>query len=170
MFIAGIDPGRQGYIVVLDALNGRLWRQRLTYDDNKILEFERINLLPKIDVCYVEKVHGRGGWMARSNFGLGSYFGQVCLALRLYGIEAKFVTPSVWQKDFNAGKTGKSKEKTLQSYVELFPQNPLGLKINDETKRYNDNMLDALMLAAYGVKDQGLKLASQWRLGEYKEV
>lgn len=151
MIIAGVDPGRDGYIVVLDALSCRAWRQKLTYCSKKILQFEKLSTLPKIDVCYVEKVQGRGGWSAAANFGLGSYFGQIVLALRLHGVNYEFIRPTEWTKEIHGEYKGSAKQKTLKTYLELFPHLPIEPRFADGEANFNHNLIDSFMIAVNGV-------------------
>lgn len=162
MLIAGIDPGRDGFVVVLDALSTRAWRLRLRYCERKILQFEHLEVLPKIDLCYVEHVHGRGGWAAQSNFGLGSYFGQICLALKLYGIDYNLIRPSDWTKEMHGNLKGKSKEKTIKSYLQLFPHKPIKPRVVKGEDLYNNNLVDSFMIAVNGVLNNDFNI-QKWK-------
>ncbi len=151
MIIAGVDPGRDGYIVVLDALSSRAWSQKLTYCSNKILQFEKLMNLPKIDLCYIEKVQGRGGWAAAANFGLGSYYGQIVLALKLYGVDYELIRPTEWTKQIHGEYKGSAKQKTLKTYLEMFPHMPIEPRFTEGKANFNHNLIDSFMIAVNGV-------------------
>lgn len=156
MLVAGIDPGREGFITVLDSLSCRGWILKLRYCKKKILQYEDIELLPKIDICFVEQVHGRGGWAAKANFGLGSYYGQIKMALNLYGFECQDVLPKTWVNHFSDTK-GATKQRTLEAYKKNFKHAPIKPRIVMGEEKYNNNLIDSLMIALYGYNQIGLK-------------
>ena len=161
MIIGGIDPGREGFITVLDTKSTRGWILKMRYCDKKILDFDDIKLLPKVDIFYLESVRGRGGWAACANFGLGSYYGQIQLALKIHSLKWKGIDPKVWVNSFDNTK-GKTKERTLRAYKRFFPHNPLKPRIVKGEELFNNNMIDSIMIALYGVIETGNKIR-KWR-------
>lgn len=161
MKIGGIDPGREGFITVLDTKSNRGWIMKMRYCDKKILIHDDLKKLPKVDFFYLESVRGRGGWSATATFGLGSYYGQIAMALRFLGYDFIGVEPKTWVSSFDNSK-GKSKERTLQSFLRFFPHEPITPRIVKNKHQYNNNLIDSIMISVYGVVQKGCSI-KRWR-------
>ena len=162
MHIAGIDPGRQGYITVLDTKSCRGWTVKLRYCDNKLLDLNILDRVPRIDICYLESLRGRGGWGATVNFGLGSYFGQIAFWLKQKDIDVKPVLPHIWINYFDKRTNIKTKDRTLEAYKRLFKHLPIEPRIVKGQEAYNDNLIDSLMIAVYGYNNETSQRLKKW--------
>lgn len=162
MKIAGIDPGREGYITVLDTKSTRGWTCKMRYCDDKILDLNVLNMLPSFEICFIENLHGRGGWGAKTNFGLGSYYGQIQLWLKQKAIDVNRVIPKTWINHFGGDKKLSTKKRTLQSYKNLFKHEPIKPRMVKGEEAYNDNLIDSLMLAVYGYETLTKKKPRKW--------
>ena len=151
MIIAGVDPGKTGTAAFLDTATGLVVSSRLQFDDGVLLWEKVHNAAPgPVDAVYVEKVQGRGGWSAQSNFAFGGTYWQIRLGCRLSKWYAILIEPRKWQKiihvDIQKGLS--PKERSRLAYARYFPDDPL-----PRSKRNNDlnhNDIDALLIAAYG--------------------
>lgn len=168
MNIAGIDPGREGYITVLDTKSNRGWNVKLRYCDDKLLDLNILAMVPPIDICYLESLRGRGGWGATTNFGLGSYFGQISLWLKQKDIDVRHVLPSVWINHFDRRTRIKTKERTLEAYKRLFKHLPIKPRIVKGKEAYNNNLIDSLMIAVYGYIHETGQKHKKWRFETIK--
>jgi len=159
MIIAGIDPGKEGYCVALDILTKTIWKYPINFDRNGILnldEFEN-EFFGKIkpDLIILEKVMGRGGWGATQTFSMGLSYGQIHLATKKIGVPYRLVIPQTWQKLIFEGITQKlpAKIKANLAYRQLFPNDPIPNLRGSKNK--NENIVDALLIATYGIMKYG---------------
>jgi hypothetical protein len=97
----------------------------------------------------IEKVHGRGGWNANTNFVLGGSYQSCINACCQMDTEITYVTPTEWQQVFDLvgcvdskakNKTTLKKEKHRQRIEELFTTD---FGITNRT-------VDAFLIAWYG--------------------
>jgi len=167
--IAGIDPGRSGAIVVLDMESRKAWDHSFSYDGEKVLDglaLLAFLLKTKPDVLLMEKVIGRGGWNATTNFSLGSSFGQIAQVVRLFRSSHesifRLVEPKKWTTLLHEGldKKLEAKERSLLAYAQLFPHAPL--KVGPRSGKIDHNVLDALLIAVYGVMKFGKGSMQRW--------
>jgi len=165
MVVVGIDPGKSGAAVAIDANLRVLAAHSLVWDkaglfDAGALAAWFLNIRPTL--VAIEKVQGRGavpgrtfkGWGATQNFNFGFGFGQLVQAVRClqpcHGFGFGMATPQAWQKLAHAGCPRKMvpKEATAWAYGALYPNGGL------PTKRgggLHDGMIDALFIARWGV-------------------
>lgn len=168
--VLGIDPGSEGSLVALSLVNNsaKAWQFR----PERIDGFPVANLMwitqafKSPPLCFVEKLHGRvaqpGKWTG-DNFKLGAISGGIISALRAYGWDLRLVPPQTWQRAMHDGYglPGEGpKERSLAAYRRLFPHDPL------PRSRYGNldhNMVDAMLIAAYGVVELGEEIRP-WRI------
>ena len=150
MRVAGIDPGANGAIAVLDSLNPD---SVALLDLNKCTIYAATEWLRnhKIESIWLESVHSLYGMSAKSNFGFGRNFG-IALAianLGTSGSDVQQVTPKVWQKYIGVTVKGKAIKKDVAALAhKLYPKASLyGAKGG-----LLDGRADALMIAHYGLK------------------
>jgi hypothetical protein len=149
MFIAGIDPGANGAIAVLDSKNPD---SVALLDLNKCSIKESIAWLrkQKIESIWLESVHSLYGMSAKSNFGFGRNFG---IAFAIAGVavsggSVKQVTPKVWQKYVGVTAKGKAiKQQVAKIAQYLYPQ----AELHGKRGGLLDGRSDALMIAYYGL-------------------
>lgn len=163
-FVLGIDPGDQGYMVVLDletravidshglqflpdgqldAVDCYLWLSGITKNHNAT-----------IIRCRLEAVHAIFGASAKSTFQFGRGVGSLETFLTLSNISFKPVQPKTWQKVMWEGirpivKGGKvdTKATSLAAATKLFPQHDF--RRTSRCKKMDDNKVDATLLAYY---------------------
>lgn len=160
--VVGIDPGLKGYAVMLHAMSPAARVHRLSFDKAGTLDFSKLaQINDSRIIVFMEKVQGRGGWSAGSNFSLGRTFGQLEQAIQARGWPMHMVTPQTWQKRLCGGVDAKlsAKERTAVAYKRLFPHEPLP---RNKVGRVDDNALDAWMIAVYGVLVAGGGVLLPW--------
>ena len=105
-------------------------------------------------VCYMEKVgQGMPGQSSKATATFARHCGHLDMALLALGIPTNTVTPNKWEKSYQIGLStglGKTewKNRLKAKAQQLFPQ--LGKRVTLAT-------CDALLLAEYGRKTEGLK-------------
>jgi hypothetical protein len=150
MFIAGIDPGANGAIAVLDSENPD---SVALLDLNKYSIYETTKWLhnKKIDVICLESVHSLYGMSAKSNFGFGRNFG-IAFAIAKLAVSdgpVQQVTPKVWQKYIGVTVKGKGIKKEVAKIAQgLYPN----AQLQGKRGGLLDGRADALMIAHYGLK------------------
>jgi len=173
MIISGIDPGKTGYCVVVDDQTNKSWKHQFKFDAQGLLneiEFKKFFSICNPDLIILEKVHGRDGWGAQQTFSMGMAFGQIHMAVRNMKIPYRLVSPVIWQKKIFEGITEKLKPKVKAdiAYKQLFPTDPVPNKRNSEKK--NDNLVDALLIASFGVFTYGNGFVRPWVFRTEKRV
>ena len=149
MLIAGIDPGANGAIAVLDSENPD---SVALLDLNKYSIYETTKWLhnKKIDVIYLESVHSLYGMSAKSNFGFGRNFG-IAFAIAKLAVSdgpVQQVTPKVWQKYIGVTAKGKAIKKQVAEIANiLYPV----ANLYGKRGGLLDGRADALMIAHYGL-------------------
>lgn len=154
MIICGIDPGKKGAAVVLNSNDNQGYFIKLEYNKSGVIKYAKLEDLivqNKVDKIVLEKVNGRGGWAAGSNFNYGLGYGQILLTLTKIGIPWVLKTPQQWQKKMHVGADSKldAKQKSLQVYERLFPTLPVPLGPRGGAP--HDGVIDALLIASYGL-------------------
>ena len=149
MFIAGIDPGSNGAIAVLDSENPD---SVALLDLNKYSIYETTKWLhnKKINNIWLESVHSLYGMSAKSNFGFGRNFG-IAFAIAQLAISdglVQPVTPKVWQKYIGVTEKGKAiKQQVAQIAQSMYSS----AKLYGPKGGLLDGRSDALMIAHYGL-------------------
>jgi len=150
MIVCGIDPGAKGSAAWLNADSGEIVLSRLHYQDG-LLDYRKIwNDAPgDVSLCFLERVRGRGGWSATANFSFGGNYQQVRLCTKVFGWDTINIEPQQWQKIIHDGIQAETpKTRSRLAYTRLFPDDPLPRNRNN---KHNENDIDALLIAAYGV-------------------
>ena len=162
MLIAGIDPGTNGAIAVLDSLSPAsvalldlknksiidIWNwlheQIPTEYDDLGCEWS-----PRILIqIWVEDVHSMHGMSAKSNFGFGKNLGIVTAIAEVASDTVDTVTPKVWQKYIGVTVKGKAIKKEVAKIAQgLYPN----AELHGKRGGLLDGRADALMIAHYGL-------------------
>jgi hypothetical protein len=149
MFIAGIDPGTNGAIAVLDSTNP---------DSVALLDLNKVSIYQtavwlhtkQVSTVWLESVHSLYGMSAKSNFGFGRNFG-IAFAIAKMGTsdgDVKQATPKVWQKYIGVTVKGKGiKQEVCNIAQGLYPNAVL----HGPKGGLLDGRSDALMIAHYGL-------------------
>ena len=151
MLIAGIDPGANGAISVLDSENP---------DSVALLDLKKHSiitihewLVEELDyhpsIFWIENVHSMHGMSAKSNFGFGKNIGMITAVAELFRNElSNTVTPKVWQKYIGVTAKGKAIKKQVAKIAQyLYPQ----AELHGKRGGLLDGRSDALMIAYYGL-------------------
>lgn len=165
MLIAGIDPGTNGAIAVLDSQNPDSvdlldlknksiidiwdWLQAdmPTEYDNLGYEWSS-RVLIKI---WVEDVHSMHGMSAKSNFGFGKNLGIVTAIAEIASDTVNTVTPKIWQKYIGVTVKGKAIKKEVAEIAQgLYPN----AELHGKRGGLLDGRADALMIAHYGLNHE----------------
>ena len=159
MFIAGIDPGTNGAIAILDSENP---------DSVALLDLKKNSTyciylwllgrlsencgekpyIPESQI-WVEDIHSMYGMSAKSNFTFGKNLGTVLtISTILKTNPPKTVTPKVWQKYVGVTAKGKAiKQQVAKIAQHLYPQ----AELHGKRGGLLDGRSDALMIAYYGL-------------------
>jgi hypothetical protein len=155
--VIGIDPGKQGAIVLL-GIPGSAGaivsdtpvipaKKGVTYDEPAM-----VAILKMFDADYpgslvcIEKVHAMPKQGVTSMFSMGEGYGLWRGMVVALGMRLLLVTPQAWMKEVLAGYGTKDKNASYTVASRLFPMAPLkgpkgGIK---------DGRADALCIAEYG--------------------
>ncbi len=149
MLIAGVDPGANGAIAVLDSSNPD---SVALLDLAKVTPFDAYQWLHKQqpNSVWIEDVHSLFGMSAKSNFGFGKNLGIVTAIAKIAinGQTVKTVTPKIWQKYVGVTVRGKAIKKQVAEIAQsLYPTTELYGKRGGLL----DGRADALMIAHYGL-------------------
>ncbi|SVC21458.1 uncharacterized protein METZ01_LOCUS274312 [marine metagenome] len=151
MLIAGIDPGANGAIAVLDSENP---------DSVALLDLKKRNtvtihewLVEELDykpsTFWIEDIHSMYGMSAKSNFSFGKNLGIVTAIAELFNHDLpNTVTPKVWQKYIGVTAKGKAVKQQVAKIAQyLYPQ----AELHGKRGGLLDGRSDALMIAYYGL-------------------
>ena len=155
MLIAGIDPGTNGAIAVLDSSNPDSvalldLKKNSICDTWNWLHTEGLAL--KSSKIWVEDVHSMFGMSAKSNFGFGRNLGTVLtIAELLTGKDPNTITPKIWQKYIGVTVKGKAIKKEVAKIAQgLYPN----AELHGKRGGLLDGRADALMIAHYGLNHE----------------
>lgn len=154
MIICGIDPGLSGGIVLME--------------QSKLLNFSVMPLNTNKEVCFLKFREVLGDFnpdhifleravpMAMGSkhaFNYGRGFAALEIAIQQSGKPVTYVEPAKWSKEIHEGisKDLKAKAKSVIAFERLFPQ--LKERVpKSKTGKYHEGILDALLIASYGVR------------------
>lgn len=156
--IIGIDPGKNGAIVVRHA--GRITMFDIPKDKENNIDVEKLagifksiqhwSVVSKL-VAVIEKVHALPREGVTSSFNFGYINGLLVMAATIYFDKVVFVTPMRWKKDLGLTESGleykQKKDKARLFAIELFPQAAKDLRL----KKHNDRA-EALLLTEWYIR------------------
>ncbi len=157
MIIGGIDPGKDGAIVVLDGK--RIIHSSKTpvirvgkgskreYDPQAMGE-----LLSsfEFDLVLIEKQQAFPGQGVSSTFATGYGYGLWIGLLSKSSIPYEEVRPAAWAKKMLAGTSGKGKGAHILAAKRVFPG--INLRKSDRARTDDDGIADAALIAMYGYR------------------
>lgn len=157
MRVAGADPGRKGCLVVVDTEGAEAWGYKLCYDKAGHLDTHGLVAFLKLSrptTIILEKVQGFSGSGVTQTFNFGFSCGELNAVLvvwsRAFHASMVYAVPQAWQKVVHVGVSGKdAKTRSMIAYERLYPHGPI--KKGPKGGKIDDNMVDALLLATYGV-------------------
>jgi len=168
MSILGIDPGLNGGLVVLDNDGSILFKSvmptlklKATGKTKTVLDLPTLHqMLKKIasdyaPKCCLEKVSARPGQGVSSMFSFGYVFGCLEMCLVANQIPYTLVPPQTWCKEMHQGlsKDIDAKDRSLLVFKRQYPG--VDLRTSERCTNHHDGLIDALLLAAYGLKQKG---------------
>lgn len=142
MIWIGIDPGAKGAMAILGGSDGP---EIIPFDAQEYME--RLRALKteyKDCICCIEAVQPIRGNGIIALFKLGQSYGWLLGMLDAIGIPYQPITPQKWKKEF--GLTS-DKAKSIEVCRRLFPD--VILKRTERSKKDDDNMAEACLLALY---------------------
>lgn len=154
--ILGVDPGLQGALALIHD-GGILFEPMPTVEGHldlpalyRWLAVHRST----IGFAYLEQVSSRPGQGVSSTFKFGRTYGATEALLVACGIPYELVTPQKWQKVMLVGIEGRieGKARCQMAASRLFPG--VDLRASARSKKPHEGIVDALLLAAYGHKQQ----------------
>ena len=170
MLIAGIDPGTNGAICVLDSHDPAYvalldlkknsasdiyeWLHIEISDNSKNVDYYlgKGKWHNPIGQIWIEDIHSMFGMSAKSNFSFGKNLGIVtAIAELIIKDSPKTVTPKVWQKYIGVTAKGKAIKKQVAKIAQyLYPQ----AELHGKRGGLLDGRSDALMIAYYGLHNK----------------
>lgn len=156
MIYAGVDPGKEGAIAVLDADGAAeevfampiVGGKGRGYYDVATIRERMLALRARQVFVTVERQQPLPMRGSLANFGRGEAqaWNWLLEALR---IPYHLVAPAVWQRVMLAGTPGEdSKQRSILAAQRLFPG--VSLKRTPRSQKASDGFADALLIAAYG--------------------
>ncbi len=150
--ILGIDPGQSGGLAFVEPCRS---------GDRLVHELVPMAGLPDlIDLIYehkpqhvfLEKAQAMPKQGVVSMFTYGQHFGELVGMLVTLKLPFTLVQPTAWTKIIHEGTDSKltTKERTLQACMRLYPT--AELLATPKSKKPHLGMVDALMIAEYGIR------------------
>jgi len=154
MIVCAIDPGKTGAMVLMK--------------DHELLRFEVMPLNSSSEPCFNRVRTILKEWMpdhifleraipmamgSKHAFVYGRGFAALEIAIQIEGFPVTYVEPSKWTKEIHEGISAdlKAKAKSVIAFERLFPH--LGDVVPKNTKgRFHEGVLDAILIAAYGIR------------------
>ena len=165
MRIIGIDPGKNGYIAVLQdgkyefafimptlPVSKKTTKRDFDVKDmtSSLVAIQSYN--PSIDLVVIEKQQARPAPEGRGSiFSTGRGFGLLEGIVAALGYPYIIVHPKTWQKVMHAGVQGdNTKTRSILAAGRLFPD--VDMRKTERCKKAHDGKAEALLLAMYGHK------------------
>ena len=172
MIIAAIDPGSKGAVVALDTDSNQGLYHKLKLDKSNMLHdeskafFRHMRQQEKLSMVFIEKISPNPGWSNKAIFNFGMNYGLLLANIQM--LPHTQVAAATWQKKFH--KPFKNlkltpKQRTELSYSKLFPHNPVPL--TPRSGKVEEGIMDAFMIAVYGVTDFANCPIQQWGLSKW---
>lgn len=142
MIWIGIDPGAKGAMAVLTDKH-----PPMLFEYSPVVYLLTLKTLKQEDddcICCIEAVQPIRGNGIIALFKLGQSYGWLLGILDAIGIPYQPITPQKWKKEF--GLTS-DKAKSIEVCRRLFPD--VNLKRTERSKKDDDNMAEACLLALY---------------------
>lgn len=149
MFYMGIDPGKSGAIALIAEQRQILELKPFSKDDYKqIMKFYGGHET----VCCLEHVAAMPGQGVTSMFSFGENFGWIQGMLEANDVGYQLVRPRVWKKDYSLND---SKQQSTEACRRLFPDVGNRLHRTDGSRKDDDGLAEALLMAEYARRHFG---------------
>lgn len=149
MIVAGIDPGANGAVAVIDSdMNVRLLVDMPKRNDVMVLIIRNNNIYP--DKTFLEDVHALPRESSVASFTFGKNCGKAELLAEALG-NVYLVTPSVWKKHCNLVRNKEEtktqyKHRSIELAKKLFPE------VEKQLTASKDGRAEALLIAYFGLQ------------------
>lgn len=159
MRVLGIDPGKTGFFVELDSATKTARTMPIPFRPDQIVCYRSIRAkfdLRSHDMICLEKVSTQPVWSAVSGMTFGKTVGQLQMLLSAFAFEE--VSSRTWQKVMHLGFADNMnpKEKSEAMFHRLNPNFVRG------KRKPSHDMMDAFLIAAYGLKTNGVNIQGDW--------
>lgn len=139
MIWIGIDPGAKGALALVSENQAEVFPFDPDFYIQRLRETREHEC-----ICCIEAVHSITGQGIASSFKFGQTYGWLLGMLDAIGIPYQPITPQKWKKEF--GLTS-DKAQSVEVCRRLYPD--VGLKRTERSKKDDDNLAEALLLATY---------------------
>lgn len=172
-YSVGIDPGKDGGIVILDS-NNELVNYYTIPKINKLIDTNKLtnifNNIFSIYDCFVciEQVHSIYGVSASANFSFGYNCGIIEGMIASNKVSYNYIQPKIWQAEMlkgiptmfitSANKSLKKQKKDTKKMAELavkrlYPNTDFYITDKGNvSKNMHDGLVDALLIAGYNLR------------------
>ena len=146
-YFIGIDPGKSGAMAIIHVGNTGVLSVTITpFDEERYireLKEIHINTGDKCVAC-LERVGAMPNQGVKSMFTFGTNYGFIQGLLAMKRIPYETIPPQKWKKEYSLGK---DKSASVATAKKLFPD--VSLLPTDKSKKENDGMAEALLMAEY---------------------
>lgn len=159
MDVLGIDPGRTGFIVELNSSTLAARTLPIPFRPDGIVCYRTIKRhfdLKAIDLMILERVSMQPKFSASAAHTFGKCIGQLQMLLSAFPF-AEVASPT-WQKvmHLNYPDAWDAKAKSMAAFQRLNPNFKAG------KKKVSKDLVDAFLIAAYGLKTSGVNINVNW--------
>ena len=159
MKILSIDPGRTGFLVELNSDTKTARTMPIPFRRDEIVCYRQIREnfdLKSADLIILEKVSVQPKWSSMASMTFGKTVGQLQMLLSAFSFAE--VSSRTWQKVMHLGFSDnmKPKEKSEAAFYRLNPDYVRG------KRKPSHDMIDAFLIAAYGLKTTGVNIQGGW--------
>lgn len=160
MRVTAFDPGKSGYIVELNSDTKTARTMPIPFRADEIICYRTVRAnfdLKSSDLVILEKVSVQPVWSAASGMTFGKTVGQIQMMISQTTFAE--VSSRTWQKEMHLGFTDsmKPKEKSAAAFYRLNPDYVHG------KRKPSHDMIDAFLIAAYGLKTSGINIQGGWK-------
>lgn len=168
--ILGIDPGNEGAFVLTDGDRITTYPMPLiVHGKIKEIDFNAVVAILKLMQTWPGGVHvylERAIPFAMGSkhaFNYGRGFAALEIAVALARLPVTYVEPAKWTKVMHEGISNdlKPKMKSLIAVERLYPKLVKSLPITPKSKKLKDGFVDALLIAGYGLREQGKSVSKR---------
>ncbi len=155
--VVGIDPGKDGFVAILDdhgdveaipAPTVKISKKGSKRDYN-VAEMVALLVRPDIELVIIEKQQAMPGQGVSSTFSIGKGFGLWEGVAAALGLRYMIVHPRTWQKVLHRDIQGDdTKSRSILAAGRLFPG--VDLRRTAKCDKPHDGKADAMLLAWYG--------------------
>ena len=152
LIILGIDPGKSGGLAAIFS-DYSLISMKADIEGPKDVQDFIIELRASEQPIYafVEKAQAMPGQGVVSMFNYGVGFGEILGVLSSYNVPTTLVHPATWTKNILASQSRlEGKDRNVRAVQMLYPK--LDLRKTERCKKPHIGLVDALLIANYGLK------------------